>query len=189
MGFYELEFDVMSRKGNKHQAADALSQLLIDRKDETDLTGTLPVLEIGPTDKAKEAEENDEKQLTVNDVLNTTALGLVAVSMIATTLVPFGQRNAVGFLAENSEDQLCCKLASTVQTPACHYHYNRKEFLIAIAPIDALVQKFAHNCKRHPFYTCVNTCDQPNTLQTAECTTQCDSRYIALTGPTRYTKR
>lgn len=86
-------------------------------------------------DKAEEAEENDGKHHIMNEALSAIVQGFAVISTIGTP-TSFTGPSIAEFLAEQSKDQLCHQLASTIGAPCSDYFYSRNVFLISVAPID-----------------------------------------------------
>lgn len=97
----------------------------------TDWNNALPVRTNVLAKKAKETEENDEKQHIMSEELNTIELWLPAVSKIATT--EFIEPTSAEFLVKQCKDPPCYQQTWTVGTAGTCYSNSPDGFLIFLA--------------------------------------------------------
>lgn len=112
-----------------------------------------------PTEKAKEAEDNDEEQHMMREALSSIAPGLPAVFTIATKPTAFAEISTAKFLAEHSKDPFCWQLQSTVETSGSDCSYNRDGFLILVTPIGGGIQKVIPRSLQARLYTRITISD------------------------------
>lgn len=106
------------------------------------MNGPILVLTIWARDKAKETEDNDEKNDKVHKALEVFAPGLPTVSETGRTSTTVTKPPSVESFTDQSKDLLCRQLTSTIGTTGSDYSYYRNGFLIQVAAIDGDIQKF-----------------------------------------------